>query len=59
MMPPATITCCGYVAHLGTPKPWECPACGKVHVPEVPVAPAGEVEAVGAAAEVPDAHGDA
>lgn len=28
------VTCCGYTAHLGVPKPWECPGCGTVHVPE-------------------------
>ena len=41
--PPQTeITCCGYTAHLGIPKPWECPGCGKVWNSEPPQAPPAE-----------------
>ena len=32
--PKHLINCCGITCAQGTIKPWECPACHTIHVPE-------------------------
>lgn len=30
------IACCGYTCLQGMPAPWECPGCGRLHLPKPP-----------------------
>lgn len=34
MRPKTVVSCCGYMAALGTPADWTCPGCGTLHEAE-------------------------